>query len=191
MFVEGCSVDRKTILAGRGGPSSGSSPTPLLYAGPVNCLLSSLVISCTGMKGGPIKRKMRLDLQFVKSFCFCSADPFLCLCSWHRVWPELDHSKQLGGFSATKWTAGLRITMVTISAAALRSIFSQCGVWRPCSSIAIGVPSDEIQAGLIAQPVSRTKKRVRVHTFPRENTELSFRHGEFVCCFHPLLLVRL
>ena len=61
-----------------------------------------------GWEYGPIKRKMRLDLQFVKSFCFCSTDPFLCLCSWHRVWPGLDHSKQLGGFSATKWTAGLR-----------------------------------------------------------------------------------
>ena len=61
-----------------------------------------------GWEYGPIKRKMRLDFQFVKSFCFCLSDPLLCLCSWHLIWPELDHSKHLGGFNATKWTAGLR-----------------------------------------------------------------------------------
>ena len=61
-----------------------------------------------GWEYGPIKRKMRLVFQFVKSFCFCPSDPLLCLCSWHRIWPELDHSKLLGGFNATKWTAGLR-----------------------------------------------------------------------------------
>ena len=99
-----------------------------------------------GWEYGPIKSKMRLDWQNVKSFCSCSTDPFLCLCSWHRVWPDFDHSKELGGFSATKWTAGLRTLLSELGVPnaldyhghVLRLIFSQNGVWQPCSSIVIG-----------------------------------------------------
>ena len=38
-----------------------------------------------GWEYGPIMRKLRLDLQFAKSFCHCSVDPFLCVCSWVRI----------------------------------------------------------------------------------------------------------
>ena len=41
-----------------------------------------------------------------------------------------------------------------------------------------------------ANAAESSKKQVSVHTFPRENTELSFQFGELVCGFHRLLLVR-
>ena len=123
-----------------------------------------------GWEYGPIKRKMRLDFQFVKSFCFCPSDPLLCLCSWHRIWPELNHSKHLGGFNATKWTAGLQALLKELGVpnaldfhghdirrGAAIDIFSERGVaamlqhcnWRSLGSANPYVPSDEIQAGLI------------------------------------------
>ena len=103
---------RRLLVCARGGPSSGSSPTPLLYAGPVNCLLSSLVTSCTRYEGweyGPDQAtKMRLDLQFVKSFCFCFADPFFVSLLMASLFGRNFTRSSFGGFSATKWTAGLR-----------------------------------------------------------------------------------
>ena len=125
-----------------------------------------------GCEYGPIKRKMRLDFQFVKSLCFCLTDPLLCLCSCHRVWSELDHSKHLGGFNATKWTAGLRALLNELEVpnaldyhghdirrVAAIDIFSERGVaamlqhcnWQSLGSANPYVPPDEIQAGLIAQ----------------------------------------
>ena len=115
---------------------------------------------------------MRLDFQFVKSFCFCPSDPLLCLCSWHRVWPELGRSKHLGGFNATKWTAGLRTLLNELGVpnaldfhghdirrGAAIDIFSERCVaamlqhcnWQSLGSVNPYVPSDEILAGLIAQ----------------------------------------
>ena len=117
-----------------------------------------------GWEYGPIKRKMRLDFQFVKSFCFCPSDPLLCLCSWHRVRPELNHSKHLGGFNVTKWTAGLRALLkeLDIRRGAAIDIFSERGAaamlqhcdWRSLGSANPYVPSVEIQASLIAQGVA-------------------------------------
>ena len=90
----------------------------------------------------------------------------------HRVWPELDHSKHLGGFNATKWTAGLRALHNELGVpnaldyhghdirrGAAIDIFSEREVaamlqhsnWRSLGSANPYVPPDEIQAGLIAQ----------------------------------------
>ena len=53
-------------------------------------------------------RKCRLDWQFAHAYCVCSVDPFLCLCAWVKVYPELDHSRKFGGFTPASWTAQLR-----------------------------------------------------------------------------------
>ena len=128
--------------------------------------------SYEGWEYGPIKRKLRLDWQFVKSFCCCATAPLLCVCAWHRLWPELDHSRPLGGNQATKWTANLRTLLVElgipdaqeyhghdIRRGAAVDIFSERGVaamlqhcnWRTLGSAAPYVPADEVQAGLVAQ----------------------------------------
>ena len=181
-FDEDCSADcwyvrfRSTLLVGHGGPSLGSSPTPLLNACPVNWLLSSLLTNfARGVKDGSTAQssvKCAWIFKCVESFCFCPSDPLLCLCSWHRIWPELHHSKHLSGFNATKWTAGLRALLKELGVpnaldfhghdirrGAAIDIFSERGVaamlqhcnWRSLRSANPCVPSDEIQAGLIAQ----------------------------------------
>ena len=85
---------------------------------------------------------------------------------------DLDHPKNLGGFSATTWTAGLRTLLSELGVSnamdyhshdilrcAAIDIFSEKEVaamlqhcnWRSLGSGIHCVPPDEIQAGLVAQ----------------------------------------
>ena len=119
-----------------------------------------------------IKRKLHLDWQFVKSFCCCATDPLVCVCAWHRLWPELDHPRLLDGYQATKWTAKLRTLLGELgipdaqeyhghdirrgaaidilSERSVAAMLQHCN-WRTLESAAPYAPADEVQAGLVAQ----------------------------------------
>ena len=104
--------------------------------------------------------------------CFCSTDPFLCVCSWVRVWPELAHSREHGGYYPALWTSRLRLLLQELQVPDAESyhghdvrrgaaidIFSERGVaamfqhcnWRSLGSAAPYVPAVVVQAGLVAQ----------------------------------------
>ena len=121
---------------------------------------------------GPIRRKLRQDWQFAHSFCMCVRDKFLCMCSWSAVWQELDHTVRWGGYTPSKWTAGLRDLLQELGVpdapsfyghdmrrGAAMDVFSEKGVaamlnhcnWRSLGGASPYVSVDEVQAGLLAQ----------------------------------------
>ena len=125
-----------------------------------------------GWEYGPIRRKMRFDWQYVKSFCCCSSDRLLCICSWQPLWRELDQTRSFGGFGPTEWTVRLRELLRELGIpnandyyghdvrrGAAVDVFSDRGIaailhhcnWRSLGSAAPYVPVDEVQAGLVAQ----------------------------------------
>ena len=117
-------------------------------------------------------RKCRLDWQFAHAYCVCSVDPFLCLCAWVKVYPELDHSRKFGGFTPESWTAQLRKLLAELGVQEANKYFGhdlrrgsaldvfserrvaamlQHGRWKSLGGAAPYVSLDEVQAGCWAQ----------------------------------------
>ena len=125
---------------------------------------------------GPIRRKQRVDLCTVFSFCTCGVDAGICLHTWLPVWDELLRSggRPLGGYTPASWTSEFRCHLRAIGVAcpeewfghdvrrgAAADVFAASGVdamlarggWRSVASARPYVSGDEVAAGLMAQGV--------------------------------------
>ena len=127
---------------------------------------------------GAIRRKHKVDWQFVPAFCVCDGNEALCLHTWVPVLDELEGipgAARLGGYTPASWVSELRQLLAEeevdkpeewfghdVRRGAAADVFAASGVdamlirsrWKSVGAAAPYVSRSEIDAGLLAQRVS-------------------------------------